>query len=76
MPIAGASPLPDPELNQIEFLLLDGEAFMAGIADSMRESPGREGGLAPAVALTNVVSPDIGARKSYNSSIRFSPENP
>jgi hypothetical protein len=61
MPIAGASPLPDPELNQIEVFLLDGEAFMAGIADSMRESPGREGWLAPAVALTNVVSPDIRA---------------
>ncbi len=47
-PAAGASPPSQPELNEIDLLILDGKAFKVGFTETNESLSGQEGGLAPA----------------------------
>jgi len=47
----GRAPLPNLELIRLELLILDSEAFKAGVRKLVERLSGSEGGLAPAHGL-------------------------
>ena len=49
----GQARLPNPELNQIELLILNREAFKVGVTEQCESLSAQEGGLAPPADFDN-----------------------